>query len=191
MELNSHSHYRAAQKAEIAERRARVSDMYLKKGWTVRRIAKEMGCSIGTVSEDMQALIAGWQNEASANMRAHIATMLKAIDEDTERALDAYERSRKVKRVASVTKSDGVMGPSSTATATQIERDEGDMRALAIVAKCREMRMKVLGMGVAQEQDKKETGKTATTIEDFIAQHHEQKQLNAESNALKQLPPHE
>lgn len=187
MKPNTQS-FRAQRRAVISERRARIADLYIKKGLTVTKIAAMLGCGIGTVSEDMQALIAEWRREANVNMHAHIACLLKEIDADIERALDAYERSRKVKRVASVSKRSGLMGEETVANATQIERDEGDAKYLAIVAKCRELRLKILGAADAQDKEAKDTGKTATNLEDFVAQHHQQKQLTAP--AVKQLPPH-
>ena len=91
--------YRAKKRVEMAKRRATVSEMYLTGGKTHLQIAKELGVSEPVVQEDLQYLKAQWRHDARLNTDAHLAIMLKKLDADEKRALDAYERSRKPKRI--------------------------------------------------------------------------------------------
>jgi DNA-binding transcriptional regulator LsrR (DeoR family) len=81
MEAGTQS-YRARKRVEIAERRARVSQMYLKRRMTQLQIAKELGVSETVVNEDLQYLQAEWRHQARHNTEAHIAIQLKTIDEN-------------------------------------------------------------------------------------------------------------
>lgn len=175
MEPNKQS-YRVHKRAEIAERRARVSDLYLKHNWTVYAIAKELSCGVATVSEDMAALRAEWKRVANLAVVDHIAVMLKKLDEDERRALEGFERSRIVKRVATVSKKTDALGEATVASATQIERDEGDVKFLVLLAKIRDQRMKLLGLDAGRGPAESEAARPRN-LEEFIAAQLKQREL--------------
>lgn len=189
MESNTQS-YRAAKRAEIAERRAKVSELYRKNGWTVYRIAKEIGCSVATVSEDMQALIAGWQRTAGTNTAAHIAIELEKINTLEAEAWESLRISKQPRRVATARKSvtpvaagDGstVTVESTVASATEIQQPAGDPRFMAIIDRCITRRMKLFGLegGRGVEDDEKKN--QAKTFEDFVAAHLTARETTANS----------
>jgi len=198
MEPNTQS-YRAAKRAEIAERRAKVSEHYRKNGWTVYRIAKELGCSVATVSEDMQALIAGWQRTASTNTAAHIVTELERINALEAEAWEALRISKQPKRLASARKSvtpvkndDGtavvndagqpVTIEESTATASEIHQPAGDPRWAVIINQCITRRMKLFGLEGGRGDEDDEKANKAKTFTDFVAAHLAERE--ATSNSL-------
>jgi predicted transcriptional regulator len=172
MEANRQS-YRAAKRAEIAERRAKVSECYLKNGWTVYRIARELGCSVATVSEDKQALTAEWKLRAQLNVEAHIATELERINRTAAQAREGYEKSCEPKKITSVSKrvdpTDSTRSV-TTASATVIERPEGDPRFFLIILKCSEQRCKLLGL--YQDRTAESAMKQPTTFTEFVAMHY-------------------
>lgn len=174
--------YRRAQKMFIAQRRARVSELYVS-GWTQKRIAAELKVSEFTVSEDIHALIAGRRQEASTNMATHIAIMLKKLDADEARALEAYEQSCKVKRIATATRR---MHPHpgetiTLASATEIERPEGDPRFLMLVLKCIEARCKLLGLYSARTVEP--VIEQPQSFAAFVAMHHENQKRNGSNGS--------
>lgn len=71
-------------KAKIEDRRSEVSDL-VKRGKTFRQTAEIIGCSIGTVSNDMKAVMKAWRKQSLENVGEYRTLELKRIDE----ALDA------------------------------------------------------------------------------------------------------
>jgi hypothetical protein len=187
MEPNRQS-YRAAKRAEIAERRAKVSELYLNNGWTVYRIARELGCSVATVSEDKQALTTEWKQRARLNFEEHIAVELKKIGQVEQEAHESFEKSKLPKRIASASKRSSHMGVEEMASASEIQRPEGDPRFLAILLKCSEDRMRLLGLNgqLRDEDDKKQT---ATTFSQWVAAHLKQRERNGNGTSPTALPP--
>ena len=186
MEANTQS-YRATKRVEIAERRAKVSECYLKNGWTVYRIARELGCSVATVSEDKQALTAEWKQRARFNIEEHIAIELKKIAQLEQEAHEGFEKSKREKRVASVTKRSTLIGEETVASATQIDREEGDPRFLTIILNCSEKRIKLLGLDRRDTLDGAEN-KPPMTFSDFVAAHLNQRERNGNDEFPKALP---
>ena len=172
MEPNTQS-YRAAKRTEIAERRAKVSELYRKNGWTVYRIARELGCSVATVSEDLQALIDGWKRTAAVNTLAHIATELEKINCIEVEAWSAYESSKKPRRSASARKVtsvvDGEPVETTVTAATEIYPVTGNEKFLARVAWCVDERIKLLGLAKGDIKDDEENEKYPTTFTGWMA----------------------
>ena len=184
MEPNTQS-YRAAKRAEIAERRAKVSEHYRKNGWTVYRIAKELGCSVATVSEDMGALIAGWQRTAGTNTAAHVALELDKINLLEAEAWESLRLSKLPQRAATVHKSvipvkneDGTAAVNdkgqpvtieeSTASANEIHRPQGDPRFMMVINQCITRRMMLFGLDGGRGDEEAEKTNQPKTFEDFV-----------------------
>jgi hypothetical protein len=180
--------YRAVIRAHIAERRSRVSHLYLTERMTQQPIAQALGCSISTVSEDLGALRAEWRRAAFSEVAEHIALELHKINQVEAEAHAAYERSRKPKRIASASKKEDASGTTTISSATQIERDEGDVRFLMLKAKCTEMRIRLLGLD-RHDTDNDAKNKPHMTLADFIAAHQELEQRNGNGTSKARLTP--
>jgi hypothetical protein len=94
---------------------------------------------------------------------------LLRIQTNEERTLAAYERSCKPKRIAHASKSDGLQGTTTVSSATQIERDEGDPRLLAIIQRYTDQRIKLLGLGGQPTEEKKK--ESVKTFSDYVYMH--------------------
>lgn len=185
MEANTQS-WRARKRAEIAERRAIVAAKY-KSGKTQVQIARELGCSQFLVSEDMASLVDGWKKQAANDIASHIAVELEKINRREEIAMEAYERSRKPKKIAKAsTKNDPISDKlsikSTTSSATIIERDEGDPRFLMVAHQCTVARMKLLRLGTQSVEEKT---KGPTTFAEFVAAHLKGKTQNGNGTTQK------
>jgi hypothetical protein len=66
-------------KAVIQERRAKVAALVLS-GMTYREIKQEIGCSMGTISSDMKAMMEQWSNEQVQNLDDWREIELKRLD---------------------------------------------------------------------------------------------------------------
>lgn len=147
-------------------------------GWTQRDIARAIAVADSTVSEDINALIAGWQKQAGIDMSAHIAVELQRINARERRAMEHFEKSCNPKTMADGGKSvhqvldsnDNVRTLTDTqAAGTKISREEGDPKWLMIAAKCTDQRMKLLGLDAKRLDKANAKGKTVITMEDFVA----------------------
>lgn len=118
----------------------------------------------------------------------HIAVELKKIAQVEQEAHESFQKSKKTKRVASVTKRSSIGGEETVASATQVEREEGDPRFLAIVLNCSEKRIKLLGLGRREPADDAEN-KLPTTFEDFVAAHLKLPEQNGNGNSPEARPP--
>lgn len=187
MQPNSQS-WRSLKKAEVAERRARVAQMYLVEKRTMKQIAQELGVSEFTISEDMAALKAGWRAQAKFAVEEHIAVELMRIERNEQIAREAYLKSCKPKRVVNASKRTGMAGEVDVQSATQMEREEGDPRWIALLAKFTDQRMRLLGLNGQPDEDDNDK-RRFTTFEDFVAAHVRQKKLQSAEPA-KALPAH-
>lgn len=153
---------------ERLERRKRVTDLYLK-GWSQHRIAKEVGVSQVTVSNDITAVRDEWLALAIVNLDEKKALEIARIDHLEEVAWQAWERSvgtvekRKkgeVKELRSVQvegesslkkggrgkpKFEERLEPTKVIDETLSTDQAGDPRFLERVSWCIEMRLKIMG----------------------------------------------
>ena len=128
--------WRVQKQVEIAERRWRVSALYLS-GRSQPEIGKLLGIDPSTVASDVYALTQEWKAQSMQNMDEAKAQELGRVNRLEREYWDAYERSRQVKqrRVASRTENpDGTQ--TATASRVEEERVEGDPRFLAGVQWC-------------------------------------------------------
>ena len=183
--------YRKAKLAEITERRSKVAGLYLNRRLTMPQIAEEIGVSMFTVSEDFHALLSGWQKNAAQDISAHCARELQKLESLEATALDGYQLSKNLKKVASATKREIGSGPEATmvttASATQQERTEGDPRFLQVVLHCIEQRIKLLGLE-NRGSGEPEKDKGPTTWVQLIAKEiaeREAKTINVTSRAAR------
>lgn len=181
----------------MVERRNRVSELY-RQGLSQQKIAEAVGVEQATVSTDIHALIAEWGRTAGINISAHIATELSRINQLEGEARRAYELSKQPKRVASARKMTTPVeteeGPpltveTSTASATEYYRPEGDPRFLTVINQCINSRMKLLGLNGMPDEAAEKKNK-ATTFSDFVAAHLEEQENRkfAMARKVNELP---
>lgn len=133
--------------AIVAERRAQVSGWYLQCK-TQREIAKLVGFDLATVCRDLKALQAQWLEAGLMNIDAKIALELASIDHVEREAWEQWQASKGVayKQVKhSVPGKRGEAEALEKAIRTQEQR-LGDPRYLDIALKCRDRRIKLLGL---------------------------------------------
>ena len=128
---------------------------------------------MATVSEDLQALIAGWQRTAGINISAHIATEFEKINYIEVEAWAAYENSKKPRRSASARKVtsvvDGKPVESTVTAATEVYPVTGNEKFLARVAWCVDERIKLFGLAKGDLKDDEEKEKYPTTFTGWMA----------------------
>lgn len=178
--------FRAVQRVLVAERQAKIAELYLG-GRTQVQIARELDLSTYTISTDLGAIIALWQKQATVDLAAHFAVELKKINQTEADARESFEKSKKVKRVASVTKRSNLTGEETVSSATQIEREEGDPRFLAIITKCTDQRMRLLGLDKWKTSDDAEN-KPPLVFSQVVAAHLKQRERNVNGTTPKSLP---
>lgn len=181
--------YRRATRANIAERRSRVAELY-RVGRTQAQIASELGLSTFTVSTDIGAQIAVWRKQATIDVHARIAAELESIDRAEAQAHAAYEKSCLPKKISAGSKrvdpTDGSLISTMT-TATVIERPEGDVRFLDVLVKCRDQRCKLLGLYSGRQAETE--SKCPETFAKFVAMHLNQQPNTGNGSTPKAARP--
>lgn len=171
----STSDFRRAQRAFIAERRAAVIFLYRQKV-PVMQIAHQLRLPHATVSEDISWQLAQWQRMATADFELYVAEELASINRREMVAWQSFEKSCTPKKVAAVTKTHDPVRNELDATvssATVAERCEGDPRFLAIIGRCTDQRMKLLGL--AGKRDSEDVVKPKMTFSDWMAEFHRER----------------
>src|ERR1017187_10062005 len=179
--------FRKAKRAHVAERRALIAKRYLT-GMTQPRIARELNLAQSTVCEDIKALIVGWERQANIDIAAHIAIELKRINYLEMRTRESFEKSCLPKRIASFTKREGASTQETVASATEIQRPEGDPRFLMVILKCIDLRIKLLRLDRRESADDAEN-KPPMTFSEFMAAHLKQREQKSNGTTPKALPP--
>jgi len=182
MKANKQS-YRAAKRAQVAERRASVANLY-RKGWTQARIGRELGISQQMVSDDIRCLISQWEREAQIDIAACIAIELEKMN-----ALEAYswaalEQSGQPQKIVGAKEKSSPPATKSSYKRT-VERHEGDPRYLMLILHCIASRIKLLRLdkvSLPESGDQKNV-----TFEQLMATYRE-KQRNG-NGAKSKRPP--
>lgn len=206
LEQTKSKKWRKQQQDAIIARRADVADRY-KQCWTLERIAKDLKVSIGTVSEDIHAILANLGRTAGLDVSARIALELDKINLLENEAWESLKTSRQPKFVSSASEThtpvkddngaimlDGTGKPivviERRSSASEIKRPEGDPRFMMVINQCITRRMKLFGLdgGRDEEDEKKNNAKTFT---DFVAAHIEEQEARklATMKRVKALPP--
>ena len=152
---------RAPNKAALEDRRQLVAGLYLR-AWSMRAIAVEVGIGLGTVSRDIQAVIAEWREQRLDDIDAYQTTELSRIAKLEQTYWEAWDRSVGESRrtvTESVTSSalvGGVedpvqVGPKRNRAQITKEDENGDPRFLAGVQWCIDRRCKILGLDAPQD----------------------------------------
>lgn len=136
--------------AEQWERRERVSRLYLR-GLSQERIASEVGASQATVSRDLTAVQAAWQQSALVDIDEARARELARIDELERTYWAEYEASKEERVITSTERTEGKLQQSKAAV--RKEQRQGDPRYLSGVQWCIERRCAILGIDAPKRQE--------------------------------------
>jgi len=132
----------------IEERQLRVADMYLVKQMTQIEIAKALGISQATVSNDIQKIRAEYSMKRLNKLQMYLNTELLKLDAVEKEAWRAWERSiGQSKRVVKRTDPDGNIIETVETEDTLV----GDPRFLTQVQTAIDRRIKLLGLDAPQE----------------------------------------
>lgn len=155
----------AHRRTEIADRRLKVSDLYLR-GEHQTAIAKELGVDQATISRDLTELRKEWLERSINNIDQKKAIELAKIDKLELEYWDAWVRSGEQFK-SKVTKGRGV-GDTGRVVEQIIKNEDrvGDPRFLDGVMSCIERRCKLLGLDAPTRGEYSGPGGGPLQIED-------------------------
>jgi hypothetical protein len=122
-----------AETDRILERRARVAEARARRK-SIRQIADEVKCSVGTVHHDLDVLRRGYLRLAAVSTAEHVAQALQDLEARYQAAWAAWERSCGEKTETTTERRDGRLA-SAGARVKRMQRD-GDPRWAAAVRAC-------------------------------------------------------
>ena len=134
-------------RAQLRHDRALTANLYLM-GRSIANIASEIGVSDSTIRRDLRLIMEYWRRSAIYDFNARKMRELAALEMTEAEAWSAWRRScepkvkhsRKVRKVTD-TDDDGKTVTEAESTEYQV----GDPRFLAVIHKCIETRLKVIG----------------------------------------------
>jgi hypothetical protein len=126
--------------ARIMERRVRVMDLY-RAGKSMPRIRETIGCSLGTVHNDIHTVLEGYKRVAARSAQEHIADCLQRLN---AREVDIHAEWEKSKGERIETHAENRNG-SSTAKLKK-KQAYGDPRLAVLLLQCWDRRCKLLGV---------------------------------------------
>ena len=187
MEESKSRQWREQQQAAIMERRTKVREMWIGQNLPMRAIAERLGCSVFTVSEDMNFLLAKWPQENALDISLHVARELAQIDADMAEARVSFQASKKPleRQSASERKGGGPTGDDHIQTASVVteNREEGDPRFLEVCIKLRNQKIQLLGLN--RWRDNAEEVKRPATLEEFVAAAQKQQIADRQQGLVK------
>lgn len=128
----------------IAERRMRISRLYLGRR-TYKQIVDEVGCSVGTVSKDVNILFDWWRKVAVRNVGEHIVAQLMKLDQMEREFEEAWQKSKG--EYTETTTGQRGKGQSANINAVIKKKQKyGDPKLGALMLKCWENRCRLLGL---------------------------------------------
>lgn len=126
----------------ITERQTKVARFFALR-WPYREIADAVGCSIATVSRDVQAVLAEYREQRLSKIDEYLIDQLMAIDKVERKCWRQFERSCK-KSVEYVKESGAIPTGSTSKRRKKIVEQCGDSAYMLAILKCVEQRCKVL-----------------------------------------------
>ena len=123
------------------ERIQRVAALYLE-GHSLKKIGEVVGLKYNQLRNYINEAKEFWKQSAAASYGQHVANEIARIALVETEAWEAWHKSKRDDRTISET-TGKFAGTSKTKS-----RTNGDPRFLAVVQKCTEQRMKLLGLGV-------------------------------------------
>jgi transposase len=133
-------------RAEIEQRRERVSQLYLQ-GYSLRKIAVEVGVHNTQVFLDIKAIRADWRANTRWNFEEKQNLELARLDQVELEAWKGWTRT--IGKMTTIRKESGGMAGSKEVVT--IEHKAGDPRFLEIVRNCVRTRCEILGLNAPVE----------------------------------------
>ena len=134
--------YAAGSEIELVERRARVADRR-NQGWTLAKIADEVGVSTRTVASDVKWLVQQWEERAIRSRNAHMADMLSSLNTLEREAWAAFFRSvRPVEETKTKRDANGKV----VHTETKKRNQSGDPRFMTVIDNILQRKAYLLGL---------------------------------------------
>ena len=129
----------------IMERRSRVMSLY-RKGRSMGAIAVEVGCSVGTVSNDIHAVLDGYLRWTLKSVREHVADGLQRLAEEEAQLRAEVEKSQAeaVETFTETTVTDGK--PARHRAWVKKRRRPTDHHLFRLLFACWDRRCKLLGL---------------------------------------------
>lgn len=134
------------------ERSVEAARMYLS-GFTMRKIAERLDCSLTTVYRSLEVARGLWRERAALAIAEHKAHELARIDQVEFEAWKAWRRSQKDE----VTEEEGTT-PKGPMSRTRRKGQAGDGQFLSIIQKCVDQRLKLLGLDTPESTTESMTG---------------------------------
>jgi DNA-binding transcriptional regulator LsrR (DeoR family) len=134
-------------KTNIADRRLKVSEMYLR-GMFQTQIAEELGVNQATISRDLEALRKDWRTNSVDNFDQRVQIELAKTDQLELEYWKAWKRS--LRNAETVIASIGPQGPTST---RKTVGQSGNPAFLEGVLKCIQKRCDLLGLDAPKKTD--------------------------------------
>ena len=128
------------ERAVMLRRREIVADLYVL-GWYQADIARHVGVSQPTVSNDLKAIQKEWRQSAIRDFDVLRERELKKLDRLEREAWDAWDRSKKPAQQAVVNTSGEMQS-----TQKKVTEQVGDPRYLEQISKCIASRRALLGL---------------------------------------------
>jgi hypothetical protein len=133
----------------IDKRRCRVAEMYIQ-GKYQWQIAEELGIVQSAVSQDLKAIQAEWAEKRAAQIDAHKAKELARLDLVERELWEAWQRSKggdmDVRLTEAQSKATGIVP-----RAPRRDLPPGSVEFLNAIARCIELRCKIVGAFAAQK----------------------------------------
>jgi hypothetical protein len=121
---------KARQSVALAERRARVGDMYLQ-NWTQTAIAERLGIAQSTVCADLKAIQQSWRESAIRDFDQARVVELQKLNRIEREASAGWQRSQKPAKAAQIS------GQGTSERSVEfIHNQVGDPRFLDQIQKC-------------------------------------------------------
>lgn len=137
----------------ILKRRERVAELYLD-GKTVRQIAEQLACSIGSVSADLKAIKEQWMEKAQQSILKLRAEVLAKIGLLENTAWNAFLESKGEQVVSTNRGRTNAKTGAVEVTKQEVRRfSPGDPRFLEVICKCLDAQIRLFGLGQQKSGD--------------------------------------
>jgi len=147
---------------EIKQRQAQVSDLSLK-GYSQTAIAKQLGVTQATVSNDLKALREVWRASKIRDFDLDVSIELERLNLIEREMWEAWERSKKPSQSA-VLIGEGVTQPARKT----LKNQNGDPRYMMVVLHCHQSRRELLALDPPKRDEPSDSEGRPMTISKLL-----------------------
>lgn len=130
----------------------RTADLYCR-GYSMDRIAKEIGVSMQQISYDLKDIKERWKQRTTMDLDAKKSEELAKLDAIEMEAWDAFRRSQEEFTAQTVRASEGKAGAKTKEVSKHTESRYGDARFLETALRCVAKRSELLGLNAPVRSD--------------------------------------